>query len=71
MAERPAVDGANPATCLHRVIEGWASYELAVEHTCVSCETDIPAEHWEGRLYKYLPEFHRWEQVGPSPRRKR
>lgn len=70
-AERPVGERANPATCLHRVIEGCERYGGYVEYECVSCDTDIPAEHWEGRLYKYLPEYHRWEQVGPSPRKKR
>jgi len=60
---------ANPETCLHRVIELDHNYESAV-YACSSCDSLIKAEHWEGRLYKHLPQFERWEQVGPSPRKR-
>lgn len=66
MAER-----ADPKTCLHRVIESYPTFGGAVDYSCVSCDSDIPLEHWEGRVYKYLPQFQRWEQVGPSPRKRK
>lgn len=60
--------GANPDTCRHRVIEANVDYGEQVVYECSSCGSLLPAKFFDGRVWKFLPEFNRWEQVGPTSR---